>query len=75
MILSTERAIVRGSHRTAGVLGVAVALVLSGSGLTGCGVVPAVSKVTHAVQAGQAAIEQFRSGLKAVRRRPSSQPT
>jgi hypothetical protein len=64
MILSTERAIVRGSHRTAGALAVAVALTLSGFGLAGCGVVTAVNKVTHAMAANKAIIDQFTSGLK-----------
>lgn len=64
MILSTERAIVRGSHRTAGALAVAVALTLSGFGVTGCGVVTAVRKVTQTVAANKATIDQFTSGLK-----------
>ncbi len=80
MILSTERATVCGPHRSAGApgsaagrrtafrqrgsLAVAVALLLSGFGLTGCGVVSAVRKVSHAVAANRAAIDQFTSGLK-----------
>jgi hypothetical protein len=64
MILSTERAAGRGSHRAAAALAVAIAFPLGGVGLTGCGVVSAVRKVSHAVAANRATIDQFASGLK-----------
>jgi hypothetical protein len=64
MIPRTDRAVVPALHRTAGILAVAGALMLSGSGLSGCGVVSAVRKVTHAVEANKAIIDQFMTRLK-----------
>jgi hypothetical protein len=64
MIPSTDRAAVPGRHRTAAVAAIAVALMLSGFGLTGCGIVKAVNKVAHTVQANKATIDQFATGLK-----------
>jgi hypothetical protein len=64
MIPVTARAVVPGRHRVTGVAAVAAALMLSGLGLTGCGVVTAVRKVTHAVEANKATIDQFTTSLK-----------
>src|ERR1700730_9567639 len=64
MIPSAERAVVDGRHRTAGVVAIAIALMLTGLGLTGCGVVRAVSKGTNAVQANKATIHQSPTSLK-----------
>jgi hypothetical protein len=63
MIPSAERATADGRHRTTGVLAIAIALMLTGLGLTGCGIVRAVRKVTNAVQANKATIDQFTTSL------------
>lgn len=70
MIPSTYRAIVPGSRRTAGALAVAVALMLSGFSLTGCGVVTAIHKATNAVAANKAIIDQFTTQLKSSAAKP-----
>jgi hypothetical protein len=63
MTSNTSRAIFSPGHRRiAGV--VAVALMLAGFGLTGCGVVSAVRKVTHDVESNKATIDAFTSKLK-----------
>jgi hypothetical protein len=64
MIPSTDGAVAAGRHRTAGAVAIAVALTLTGVGMTGCGLVRAVKKVTSAVQANKATIDQFTTSLK-----------
>jgi hypothetical protein len=53
---------VPGHRRAAGA--VALALVLGGFGLTGCGVVKAVKTVTHDVESNKSTIQAFTSNLK-----------
>jgi len=63
MTLNTRRgAMVIGSRHAAGVL--AVALVVGGFGLTGCGVVRAISKVAHDVKGNRATIDTFTNKLQ-----------
>ena len=58
MAATTDRAgIVPGRRRTAGI--VAVALMLSGFGLTGCGIVAAAKKVKNEVESNKAVIDAF----------------
>jgi hypothetical protein len=64
MIPSTDGAVAAGRHRAAGAVAIAVALTLTGVGMTGCGLVRAVKKVTSAVQANKATIDQFTTSLK-----------
>jgi hypothetical protein len=64
MIPSTDGAVAAGRHRTAGAVAIALALTLTGLGMTGCGLVRAVKKVTSAVQANKATIDQFTTSLK-----------
>jgi hypothetical protein len=65
----TDRtAILPGRRRTAWVI--AVALVLSGFGLTGCGVVKAVNKVKNDVEGNKAVIDQFTTNLKSGEAKP-----
>ena len=63
MTASIDRAVlVVGRRRTAGV--VAVVLMVSGLGFTGCGVVNAVKKVAHALKANKDTIDAFTSTIK-----------
>jgi hypothetical protein len=60
---STDRAVmIPGRRRAAGVA--AIALMLGGFGLTGCGVVTTVNKVRHDVASNKATIDAFTSKLK-----------
>jgi hypothetical protein len=60
--------IVPGRYRAAAV--VAVALMLSGLGLTGCGVVKAVQKVKDAVESNKSTIDAFTNNLKSGKATP-----
>lgn len=62
MTPSTDRAVVLGRRRTAGV--VAIALMMSGFGLTGCGLATAVRKVAHDVGSNKAIIDTFTNKIK-----------
>jgi hypothetical protein len=64
MTPNTDRAVIVRDRRrrAAGIAG--VALMLSGFGLTGCGVVRAVNKVRNAVDSNRGIIDQFTSNLK-----------
>jgi outer membrane murein-binding lipoprotein Lpp len=68
----TDRPIILGDRlairRAAGVL--AAALLLSGLGLTGCGVVSAVNKVKTDVESNKALIDQFTNSLKSGAAKP-----
>lgn len=69
MTPSSGRAVVSlGRRGTAGAI--AVALMLTGCGLAGCGVVKAVKKVTHDVQGNKATIDAFTGKLKNAKATP-----
>jgi hypothetical protein len=65
---NTGRGILAGRYRTAGV--VAVALMLAGLGMTGCGVVKAVQKVKDNVESDKGTIDAFTSKLKSGKATP-----
>jgi hypothetical protein len=69
----TGRAIILGDHlaiRRRAVRALAAALLLSGLGLTGCGVVSAVNKVKTDVASNKAVIDQFTNSLKSGAAKP-----
>jgi hypothetical protein len=64
-----DRAVILPGRRHSAAV-VAIALMLSGFGLTGCGVVRAVNKIRQNVAANRAIIDQFSNGLKSGQAKP-----